>query len=142
MNCNVKNVLYVLICNGCREYYIGQSGDKLRNLKRLVVKSEFKEINILPSVSKCNKPRCGLCYIIEGSSLKLNNKVFHVKENMNCNVKNVLYVLICNGCRECYIGQSGDKLRNRRTVHDQQIRDTSTRQIPLSSHLEQCSHKS
>ena len=51
---------------------------------------------------------------------------------MNCNVKNVLYeyVLICNGCREYYIGQ---------TVHDQQIRDPSTRQLPLSSHLEQCS---
>ena len=58
---------------------------------------------------------------------------------MNCNVKNVLYVLICNGCCEYYMGQAGDKLRNRRTVQDQQIRDPSTRQLPLSSHLEQCS---
>ena len=58
---------------------------------------------------------------------------------MHCNVKNVLYVLICNGCREYYIGQTGDKVRNRRTVHDQQIRDPSTRHLPLSSHLEQCS---
>ena len=31
------------------------------------------------------------------------------------------------------------QLRNRRTVHDQQIRDPSTRQLPLSSLLEQCS---
>ena len=107
-----------------------KSKRQLPNLKRLLVKSEFKEINILPSVSKCNEPRCGICnYIIEGFSLKLNNKVFHVKENMNCNVKNVMCVLICNGCRENYIGQTGDKLRNRRT----------TRQLPHSSHLEQCS---
>ena len=113
---------------------------RLPNLKRLLVKSEFKEINILPSVSKCNEPRCGVCnYIIEGSSLKLNNKVFHIKESMNCNVKNVLCVLICNGCREYYIGQTIDKLRNRRTVHDQQIRDPSKRQLTLSSHLKQCS---
>ena len=71
-----------------------KSKRQLPNLKRLLVKSEFKGINILPSVSKCNKPRCGLCnYIIEGSSLKLNYKIFHVKENMNCNVKTVLYVL-------------------------------------------------
>ena len=117
-----------------------KSERQLPNLKRLLVKSELKGINILPSVSKCNEPRCGLCnYIIEGSSLKLNNKVFHVKENMNCNVKNVFCVLICNGCREYYMGQTGDKLRNRRTVHDQQMMDPSTRQLPLSSHLEQCS---
>ena len=67
-----------------------KSKRQLPNLKRLefLVKSEFKGINILPSVSKCNEPRCGLCnYIIEGASLKLNSKVFHAKENMNCNVK-------------------------------------------------------
>ena len=64
-----------------------KSKRQLPNLKRLLVKSEFKGINV-PLVSKCNETRCGLCYyIIEGSSLKLNNKVFHVKENMNCNVK-------------------------------------------------------
>ena len=37
---------------------------------------------------------------------------FHVKQNMNCNVENVLYALRCNGCDEIYIGQTGDKLRN------------------------------
>ena len=84
-----------------------KSKRQLPNLKRLLVKSEFKEINIVPSVSKCNEPRCGLCnYIIEGSSLNLNNKVSQVKENMNCNIKkNVLYVLICNGSREYYFGR-------------------------------------
>ena len=51
-----------------------------------------------------------------------------------------LYVLVCNGCKEFYIGQTGDKLRNRRTVHDQQIRDPSTRQLPLSAHLDTCSN--
>ena len=84
-----------------------KSKRQLQNLKRLLVKSEFKGINILPSVSKCNEPRCALCnYIIEGSSLKTNNKGFHVKENINCTIKNVLYVLICNDCREYYIGQT------------------------------------
>jgi len=115
---------------------------QLPNLRSLLIKSEFNETNIVPSVSKCNEPRCALCkYIIEGSSLKIKNKVFHIRENMNCTVKNVIYVLICNGCSEFYIGQTGDKLRNRRTVHDQQIRDPSTRQLPLSAHIEICSTK-
>ena len=30
--------------------------------------------------------------------------------------KYVIYVLICNGCREFYIGQTDDKLRDRKTV--------------------------
>ena len=41
-------------------------------------------------------------------------------------------------CKEYYIGQTGDKLRNRRTVHAQQIRDPSTRQLPLSEHIDIC----
>ena len=90
-------------------------------------------------MSKCNEQRCGLCKsIIEGSCLKLKDKTFHVKEHMNCTVRNVLYVLICNGCKEFFIGQTGDKLRNRKTVHEQQIRDPPTRQMPVSKHIDNC----
>ena len=64
--------------------------------------------------------------------------MFYVNAPMNCEVKNVIYALICNGCGKYYIGQTGDKLRNRRTVHEQQMRDPSTRQMPLSAHLDNC----
>ena len=115
---------------------------QLPNLKSILISSEFKENNIMPCVKKCNEQRCGLCdYLIEGYSLKLQDKIFHTKENMDCTVENVLYVLVCNGCKEFYIGQTGDKLRNRKTVHAQQIRDPSTRQLPLSEHLDKCSKK-
>ena len=50
-------------------------------------------------------------------------------------ISGVLYVFICNGCVEYYIGQTGDKLRNRKTVHEQQIRDPSTRQMPPANIL-------
>ena len=60
---------------------------------------------------------------------------------MSCDVKNVLYVIKCNGCNELYIVQTGDKLRTRRTIHAQQIRDPSTKQIPLSAHIGVCSKK-
>ena len=66
-------------------------------------------------------------------------KYFKIKTEMSCNVKNVIYVLVCSGCNKYYIGQTGDKLRNRRTVHEQQMRDPSTRQMPLSKHLHECS---
>ena len=112
---------------------------QLPNLKSMLTKSDFNESKTPAKVTRCNEPRCGLCeHIVEGSSITLGNKTFHVKENMDCTVQNVLYVLICNGCQEFYIGQTGDKLRNRRTVHDQQIRDPSTRQLPVSAHLDRC----
>ena len=112
---------------------------QLPNLKRLLTKSEFNESRTSAKVTRCNEPRCGLCkHLIEGSTITLQNKTFHVKEDMDCAVQNVLYVLICNGCKEFYIGQTGDKLRNRRTVHDQQIRIPSTRQLPVSAHVDHC----
>ena len=40
--------------------------------------------------------------------------------------------------KEYYIGQTGDKLRNRKTVHEQQIRDPSTKQMPVSKHIDNC----
>ena len=58
---------------------------------------------------------------------------------MLCDVKNVLYVIRFLGCNVYYTGQTGSKLRDRRAVHSQQIRDQSTRQIPLSAYLDTCS---
>ena len=39
------------------------------------------------------------------------------------------------GCGEDYIGQTGNELRKRMTVHRQQIRNPELRMIPLSEHL-------
>ena len=65
-------------------------------------------------------------------------KFFQVNADMTCDVQNVIYVITCNGCGEYYIGQTGDKLRTRRTIHAQQIGDPIARQILLSQHLDIC----
>ena len=57
---------------------------------------------------------------------------------MSCDVKNVIYALQFNGCQEVYIGQRGDKLRSRVTVHAQQTRDPSIRRLPLSGQIDIC----
>ena len=41
-------------------------------------------------------------------------------------------------CGEYYIGKTRDKLRTRRTIHAQQIRDPSVRMIPISEHVDNC----
>ena len=48
--------------------------------------------------------------------------------SMSCDVKIVVYVITCRGCNEIYIGETVN-LRHRTTVHNQQIRDPSTRMI-------------
>ena len=57
---------------------------------------------------------------------------------MNCNTKNLIYVLFCNGCNQRYVGQSGDELRNRCRVHRQHIKNPETAPLPLSKHISQC----
>ena len=111
-----------------------KSKRQLPNLKRLLTKSAFSDDDTY-RVSKCGEPRCGLCHhLIEGSTLTIGKCTFYVKTNMTCTVKNCLYVMKCNLCDQFYIGQTGDKLRNRVTVHRQQIKDPSTRQLPVSAH--------
>ncbi len=39
-----------------------------------------------------------------------------------------------------YIGETGDFLRKRVTVHNQQIRDPNTRMIQVSGHIDTCAH--
>ena len=60
--------------------------------------------------------------------------------SMSCDVKNVVYVITCRGCNENYIGETVN-LRHRTTVDNQQIRVPSTRMIPLSAHIDNCSDK-
>ena len=63
---------------------------------------------------------------------------FKVHEDMTCEVKNVIYVMKCRGCGEEYIRETGNFLRTRVTVHNQQIRDPRTRMLRVSGHIDEC----
>ena len=89
--------------------------------------------------NQCTQPRCGLCiHLLEGNTFKFNCGVnFKVHEDMTCEVKNVIYVMKCRGCGEEYIGETGNFLRKRVTVHNQQIRDPHTRMLRVSGHIDE-----
>ena len=57
---------------------------------------------------------------------------------MNCTSTNLIYVRTSAGCGHNYIGETGDVLRNRVTVHKQQIRDPHTRMLGVSKHIDEC----
>ena len=111
------------------------------NLKKILTKAKFAEQSsrTIQKVFKCKRANCALCdYLAEGHSFNFKGKIFYAKETMSCDVKNVIYVLQCNGCKGYYIGQTGNNQRSRRTVHAQQIRDHSKRQLFLSEHTDIC----
>ena len=62
----------------------------------------------------------------------------NVKADMNCRSKDVVYVTRCSGCGENYIGETGMELKDRVTVHKQQIRDPNVRCLGVSKHIDDC----
>ena len=111
-----------------------------RNLKRMLTNSYFKRTDQDPEVKKCGVKRCGTCpFLKEGREFTFStrNETFRVKHSMNCTSTNLVYVITCAGCGQNYIGETGDVLRNRVTVHKQQIRDTHTRMLGVSAHIDE-----
>ena len=48
--------------------------------------------------------------------------------------------MICLGCKEFYVGETGDTLRNRFTVHRQQMAlEPENAPVPVDPHLRTCS---
>lgn len=109
------------------------------NLKRLLTKAKFCEDESIPKVTRCGRANCALCaHLIEGTYFQ--SKSGHqitVKFSMNCDVKNVVYVMICKGCCEEYVGETND-LRKRMSVHRNHIRDPNRRILRVSSHIANC----
>ena len=102
--------------------------DLLRH--RLIRKLKFVE-----------QKRCGTCpYLKQGKEFTFSatNETFRIKHSMNCTSTNLIYVITCAGCGHNYIGETGDVLRNRVTVHKQQIRDPHTRMLGVSKHIDEC----
>ena len=112
------------------------------NLKRLLTKAKFNH-DSNHEVKRCNRPNCGLCiHLLESNSFEFKcGKRFFVHESMTCEVKNVVYVIKCRGCGDEYIGETGNFLRRRVTVHNQQIRDPNTRILFVSEHLNVCAQQ-
>ena len=110
-----------------------------RNLKRILTNSYFpRQKDTDPEVKICGTKRCGTCpYLKQGKEITFSatNETFPIKHSMNCTSTNLIYAITCAGCGHNYIGETGDVLRNRVTVHKQQIRDPHTRMLGVSKHI-------
>ena len=127
---------------GFKDLSIIQSKRQAPNLKRILTKAEFSSKQ--PMVRKCGDLRCGCCkYLLPADHhiVKETSYRFQLKSSMSCNSCNLIYVLICSGCNEEYIGETGDgetKLRDRVRVHRQHIKDTKYQMLKVEEHIRVC----
>ena len=84
-----------------------------------------------------------VCVLIEETSkISLNSneiEKFKIKEVMDCDSRNLIYCIVCSGCGEKYIGQTGDILRNGVRFHKLQILGEDKRMLGMSKHVSKCS---
>ena len=125
-----------------KEIKILPSRRQPENLKRILTRAKFETnytTSTEPKISRCNDPRCQTCKeILVGSRVPIGPKekriTFSIKTRMNCGVRDLLYVLTCNACKENYIGESEDTLRHRAAVHRNQIAQAQYRKLNVSNH--------
>ena len=122
--------------NALNDSKIIKSSRQPPSLKRLLTRAKFNN-NKEFMVTKCKNKRCKLCdNLIESSKFIFkDNQCFKINDNMNCNTKNCIYVLICQGCNEYYIGQTND-LRLRANLHRNDIKRCT--KLYVDRHIHQC----
>ena len=55
----------------------------------------------------CKSRKCTICkHMIRTDHFVFQNRKFPIEHYMNCNSKNVIYLLGCDTCNQCYVGQT------------------------------------
>ena len=58
---------------------------------------------------------------------------------MTCETKDVIYLITCNGCWKQYIGET-QSLRERVTLHNEQIKHPQYQHLYVSKHNSRCAY--
>ena len=127
---------------GFKEMKLIQSRRQAPNLKRILTKAEFSSKK--PAVRKCGDKKCKCCdYLLLADQyiFKKTGYCFVLKTSFTCDSSNLIYVLICDGCGEEYIGETGEgvtKLRDRVRVYRQHIWDKQYQMLDVEGHVRCC----
>ena len=98
-----------------------------KNIKDYIIRSKIpKTQQIQPKRSNGGMKKCGkscpTCpFIREGKYIKLNKGRWEIHGNVNCETKNVIYLIECKkeNCKLRYIGETERKLKERIADHKQ-----------------------
>ena len=122
------------------EFQLIKSKRQSPSLKKILTRAKFNNTEETAGVKKCHHPRCGTCPFLQESEQFIfkNGRKFVIHSSFICESSNLIYVMTCSGCGEHYIGQTGETIRHRMTVHRQQIRQTEYQCTAVSGHIRTC----
>ena len=90
--------------------------------------------------TRCEDKRCKTCpaSIQEGNFTTQNGTVLTRKHAMSCKSKDLIYMIICNGCGGEYIGETGRTLSERMNLHRSHISCIENGKLQVSKHIRTC----
>ena len=94
------------------------------NLRWLLCRSKFESQHKNHEAKNCGK-NCVSCPRLLKASLyqfKETRKTFLLKNSFNSQSSNLIYVVICQGCKENYIGETGCLVKEQINIYRQHIR--------------------
>ena len=124
--------------NDAEKLHIEYSFRKNPSLKQLLM---FRKLPGTKQVYKCSVG-CMLCndYLFTGDELVLKNGIkIRPNSRFECTSRNVIYIIVCLGCLEFYVGETGDMICIRFNVHRNQSKlEWDDAPIKVDPHLRIC----
>ena len=110
------------------------------NLGRLLCRSKFESQHKNHEVKNCGKNSTSCPYLLKASlyQFKRVKKTFLLENSFNCESSNLIYVFICHGCKEEYIGETDCLVKERINIYGQHIRQPQYQQMAVEEHLRTC----
>ena len=95
--------------------------------------SQFKN----HEVKNCGKNCVSCPYLLKASlyQFKRVNKTVLLKNSFNCESSNLIYIVIFQGCKEEYIGETGYLVKERINIYRQHVRQPHFTQLAVVEHL-------
>ena len=107
------------------------------NFGRLLCRSKFESQHKNHQVKNSEK-NCVSCLCLLQASLckfKQINKTFLLTNSFNCESSNLIYVVICQECKEEYIGETRCVVKERINIYRKHIRQPKCQQLAVEEHL-------
>ena len=110
------------------------------NLSILLCRSKFESQHKNHEVKNYGKNCVSYPNVLKASlyQFKRVDKTFLLKKSFNCESSNLIDVVICQGCKEEYIGETGYIVKERVNIYRQHIKQPQYQQLAVEEHLRTC----
>ena len=106
---------------------------KNKTLQELKQKRQLK----VGSIKPCRGKLCQTCnFIQETTQIKKGNETVKIFQNLNCNSRNLIYLIHCDSCGAQYVGETGRTLRERFNGHRTDVR--LSKRTNVAVHFDGC----